>query len=104
MPIVIEDKTMLRAPAYSVHGVGNDVVAIDPARPHWIGTDDRGLGLLGRFDGRTPFVQVVRDYANASGLDVTRPSSRSPRRLRVSSDSARTTWPSRKAIALRVPA
>ncbi|MEE2964727.1 MAG: methyltransferase domain-containing protein [Acidobacteriota bacterium] len=72
MPIVIEDKTVLRAPAYSVHDVGNDAVALDPARPHWIGTDDRGLGLLGRFDGRTPFVQVVRDYANASGLDVTR--------------------------------
>jgi radical SAM protein with 4Fe4S-binding SPASM domain len=47
-------------------------VALDPGRPHWIGTDERGLRLLGRFDGRTPFVQVVRDYATESGLDVTR--------------------------------
>jgi len=47
-------------------------VALDPARPHWIGTDERGLQLLDRFDGRTPFVQVVRDYAAQSGLDVTR--------------------------------
>ena len=47
-------------------------MALDPARPHWIGTDERGLQLLDRFDGRTPFVQVVRDYAAQSGLDVTR--------------------------------
>ncbi|MDE0828729.1 MAG: hypothetical protein OSB03_05970, partial [Vicinamibacterales bacterium] len=72
MSTVIEDKTILRAPAYSVHHVGADVVALDPARPHWIGTDERGMTLLGRFDGRTPFAQVVRDHARESGLDVTR--------------------------------
>lgn len=72
MPTVIEDKTILRAPAYSVHHLGADAVALDPARPHWIGTDERGMTLLGRFDGRTPFAQVVRDHARESGLDVTR--------------------------------
>ena len=72
MPIFIDDKTMLRAPAYSVRDVPGGTVALDPAAPHWIGTDDRGLRLLGRFDGRTPFGQVVRDYATESGLDVTR--------------------------------
>ena len=72
MPISIGDKTMLRAPAYSVSHVPGGAVALDPARPHWIGTDERGLRLLGRFDGRTPFVQIVRDYATDSGLDVTK--------------------------------
>ena len=72
MPIPIDDKTMLRAPAFSVRDVPGGTVAIDPAAPHWIGTDERGLRLLGRFDGRTPFAQVVRDYATESGLDVTR--------------------------------
>jgi radical SAM protein with 4Fe4S-binding SPASM domain len=72
MHISIEDRTILRAPAYSVRHVSGGAVALDPGRPHWIGTDERGLRLLGRFDGRTPFVQVVRDYATDSGLDVTR--------------------------------
>ena len=72
MPIPIDDKTMLRAPAFSVRDVPGGTVAIDLAAPHWIGTDERGLRLLGRFDGRTPFAQVVRDYATESGLDVTR--------------------------------
>ncbi len=72
MSMPIEDKTMLSAPAYSVHRVPGGAVALDPARPHWIATDDRGLRLLGRFDGRTPFAQVVRDHATESGLDVTR--------------------------------
>ena len=31
-----------------------------------------GLLLLGRFDGRTPFGQVVREYATETGLDVTK--------------------------------
>ena len=72
MPMPIADKTLLRAPEYSVTHVSGGAVALDPARPHWIGTDERGLRLLGRFDGRTPFVQIVRDYATDSGLDVTR--------------------------------
>ena len=72
MPIPIEDQTLLRAPAVSVRHVAGGAVALDPAGPHWIGTDERGLRLLARFDGRTPFAQVVRDYATESGLDVAR--------------------------------
>ena len=70
MPTPIEDKTLLRAPAYSVRHVPGGAVVLDPARPHWIGTDERGLRLLARFDGRTPFAQIVRDHATESGLDV----------------------------------
>ena len=72
MPIPIEDKTVLRAPAYSARPLPSGVVALDPAGPHWIGTDKRGFRLLGRFDGRTSFGEIVRDYAAESGLDVTR--------------------------------
>ena len=72
MLMLIEDRMLLRAPAYSVRYVEGGVVALDPAAPHWIATDDRGLRLLPRFDGQTPFGQVVRDYAAETGLDVTR--------------------------------
>jgi radical SAM protein with 4Fe4S-binding SPASM domain len=72
MSISIKDQTRLHAPAYSVIQVPGGAVALDPARPHWIGIDERGLQLLDRFDGRTTFVQVVRDYAAERGLDVTR--------------------------------
>ena len=72
MLMPIEDRMLLRAPAYSVRYVEGGVVALDPAAPHWIATDDRGLRLLPRFDGQTPFGQVVRDYAAETGLDVTR--------------------------------
>ena len=72
MRIPLDDKTMLRAPAYSVHRLPGGAVALDPAGPHWIGTDERGLRLLARFDGKTPFARVVRDHATESGLDVTR--------------------------------
>ncbi len=72
MPTPIEEKTILRAPDYSVRQVSGGAVALDPARPHWIGTDHRGLSLLGRFNGRTPFGQVVREYATETGLDVTK--------------------------------
>ena len=68
----LEDTTILRAPDCSVRHVRGGAVTLDPARPHWIGTDERGFRLLGRFDGRTPFAQVVRDYATECGLDVTR--------------------------------
>jgi len=72
MPLHIEDATVLRAPACSVRQVAGGAVTLDPAKPHWIGTDERGFRLLGRFDGRTVFAQVVRDYATESGLDVAR--------------------------------
>ena len=72
MLMPIEDRMLLRAPAYSVRYVEGGVVALDPAAPHWIATDDRGLRLLPRFDGQTPFGQVVRDYAAETGLDVAR--------------------------------
>jgi radical SAM protein with 4Fe4S-binding SPASM domain len=47
-------------------------VAVDPSSPNWIASDDRGIRLLGQFDGRTPFADVVRSYSARTGLDVTR--------------------------------
>ena len=72
MPTSIDDTTRLRAPAFTVRRVPGGAVALDPARPNWVASDDRGLQLLGQFDGRTPFVQIVRDYAAHAGLDTTR--------------------------------
>ena len=72
MPTYIDDSTLLRAPAFSVLNVPGGQVAVDPALPNWIASDDRGVRLLGRFDGRTPFADVVRSYSQQSGLDLIR--------------------------------
>ena len=72
MPTFIDDGTLLRAPAFTVRRSGGETVALDPAQPHWVASDDRGVRLLGQFDGRTPFAQVVREYAEWAGLDVAR--------------------------------
>ncbi|MBI4264664.1 MAG: methyltransferase domain-containing protein [Acidobacteria bacterium] len=68
----IEDTTLLRAPATVVERVQGGLVAVDPASPHWIATDDRGLAILRRLDGRTPLGDVVRGYAAETGLDASR--------------------------------
>ena len=72
MPAYIDDSTVLRAPAFSVMNVRGGRVAVDSSAPNWIASDDRGIRLLGQFDGRTPFADVVRSYASQSGLDATR--------------------------------
>ena len=59
MPTYIDDRTLLRAPSFSVMRAPGGSVAIDPASPNWMTSDDRGIQLLGRFDGRTPFADVV---------------------------------------------
>jgi len=68
----ITEKTILRAPATVVERAGPALVAIDPASPNWITTDERGISILRRFDGRTPLGDVVRDYAAEVGTDVHR--------------------------------
>ena len=68
----IEDDTLLRAPAFSVVKVSEGTVAVDPAFPNWIVTDDRGTLLLEQFDGRTSFADIVKRYAVQSGLNATR--------------------------------
>ena len=68
VPTYIDDNTRLRAPAFTVTRLPGGSVALDPARPNWIASDDRGMHLLGQFDGRTPFAQIVRDYAAHVGL------------------------------------
>ena len=72
MPTYIDDSTLLRAPAFSVMNVRGGRVAVDPGSPNWIASDDRGIRLLGQFDGRTPFADVVRSYSSRFGLDATR--------------------------------
>ena len=71
-PTYIEDTTILRAPAFSVLKSAAGPIALDPNSPNWVASDDRGMWLLGRFDGRTRFADVVKHYAASSGLDAIR--------------------------------
>jgi radical SAM protein with 4Fe4S-binding SPASM domain len=68
----IDDQTVLRAPATVVEHAAGGAIAIDPASPNWIVTDDRGLRILRHLDGRTPLRDVVSAYAAESGLDFGR--------------------------------
>ncbi len=68
----LDETTVLRAPAYTTARLSKAVVAVDPLTPNWIAIDDRGLRLLGLFDGRTPMREVVATYASETDIDVTR--------------------------------
>ena len=70
MPIRIDGPTQLFAPPVSLETVPGAVVALDSESPHWLACDERGLRLLQRFDGRTPFAAIVAEYASAHALDV----------------------------------
>jgi hypothetical protein len=72
MHALIDEQTVLRAPALVVEREAGAVLAIDPAAPNWIATDDRGLRILRYLDGRTALGSVVNQYASDSGLDIGR--------------------------------
>ena len=66
----IDHATILRAPSNVVERTRSTVVAIDPASPNWIATDERGIGILRRVDGRTPLGELVQGYAAETGLEL----------------------------------
>jgi radical SAM protein with 4Fe4S-binding SPASM domain len=66
----VDDQTVLRAPATVIERAAGAGIAIDPAAPNWIATDERGLRILRYLDGRTPLGEVVRRYAADSGVDL----------------------------------
>ena len=68
----VDDGTILRAPGTVIERTRGALIAIDPAAPHWIGTDERGIAILRHLDGRTPLGEVVRSYAAEAGLDMSR--------------------------------
>ncbi len=72
IPITLDDAATLRAPAYATTNLSTAVLALDPAQPNWIATDDRGMRLLTLFDGKTPLRDVVTAYAADAKLDVAR--------------------------------
>ena len=72
MRIRVDDQTVLRAPATVIERAGEAYVAIDPASPNWITTDELGLRILRQLDGRTPLADVVRTYAADTGLELSR--------------------------------
>ena len=72
IPLALDHGTTLRAPAYATTTLSAAVLALDPAQPNWIATDDRGIRLLALFDGKTPLRDVVSTYAADTELDVAR--------------------------------
>jgi radical SAM protein with 4Fe4S-binding SPASM domain len=70
--LTLDDKTLLRAPAFTVERAGGAVIALNPAAPHWVATDERGLRILAHLDGRTPLGDVTRAYAAEAGVDLAR--------------------------------
>ena len=69
---LIDESTVLRAPAVVVERTAGAWVAIDPAGPNWIATDERGIRILRYLDGRTPLGDVVRAYGADAGVDLGR--------------------------------
>ena len=72
IPLALDDGTTLRAPAYATTTLSAAKLALDPAQPNWIVTDDRGMRLLRLFNGTTPLRNVVSAYAADTELDVAR--------------------------------
>lgn len=68
----IHEGTAVRAPAAIAEQVAGAILAIDPRMPNWLVTDERGLWLLRRFDGRTPLGQIVREYAAQMQVEIAR--------------------------------
>lgn len=69
MTIEFHDQLVLHAPRVAVDTYDGVSFAIDPDAPNWIGTDRRGVRLLGYLDGRRTFGEVVRLYAQEHGID-----------------------------------
>ncbi len=72
IPLALDDGATLRAPAYATTTLPAGVLALDPAQPNWIVTDNRGMRLLALFDGKTPLRDIVTTYAADAELDVAR--------------------------------
>ncbi|MBI3494120.1 MAG: radical SAM protein, partial [Acidobacteria bacterium] len=72
IPLALDDTATLRAPAYTTTRLPGALVALDPAKPNWVVTDERGIRLLALLDGKTPLRDVVSTYASETGLDVAR--------------------------------
>jgi radical SAM protein with 4Fe4S-binding SPASM domain len=68
--VTLDDSVFLRAPAYMTTKLPGGVLALDPAAPNWITTDDRGGRLLALFDGKTPLIDIVTRYAADMHLDI----------------------------------
>ena len=61
------DTVLHSAMTATVRENGN-VVLLDPERPSWLATDERGASILKQFDGRRTFGQIVGVYAAETGF------------------------------------
>src|SRR6266545_64560 len=67
-----DDSVRLRAPAYAITRLPGAMLALDPAKPNWMTTDERGIRLLALLDGKTSLREVVATYAAETRVDVAR--------------------------------
>ena len=70
--VALENSVCLRSATYTTTKVPGAVLALDPAAPNWVATDDRGTRLLALFDAKTPLTDLVARYASETHLDVAR--------------------------------
>jgi radical SAM protein with 4Fe4S-binding SPASM domain len=70
--VTLDNAVCLRSPAYTTTKVSGGLLALDPAAPNWVTTDERGARLLALFDGKTPLADVVACYASETHLDMAR--------------------------------
>ncbi|MFH1723078.1 MAG: methyltransferase domain-containing protein [Elusimicrobiota bacterium] len=59
---------ILHGPDWHAFQRGDVHLWLDPDRPHWAATDERGAWILGRADGRTPFGRLADEYRTRYGL------------------------------------
>lgn len=66
---MFESKTIYHPRSLVLRESEDIVFAIDAGSPRWVGMDRAGIEILGRFDGRRSFGDVVRDHAAVSGRE-----------------------------------
>ena len=68
----LEGDAVLFSPPVARERMNGTRILIDPAGPHWIGTDARGDHLIRLFDGRRTVDEIVADYRLAQGIEPDR--------------------------------
>ncbi|MBI3611321.1 MAG: methyltransferase domain-containing protein [Nitrospirae bacterium] len=67
--VELKDETVLHSPSLSRFVRDGICFVIDDDGPNWIATDERGAGILDRFDEKRSFGEIVREYAALQSLE-----------------------------------
>jgi len=68
----LNEQTQLFAPDSVEHRQNNTYVLLDPNKPHWIGVDERGAGIIRSIGVRNVVGKVVMQYAQRHNIDQTK--------------------------------